>query len=107
MTAAQTRAVEHLRRDIVRLDCTGRRTAAGVRIVKRWDVRILRDGRVRVDAVCGWPTHTFDDIRRTVIIGRRGGLSGVGSAGHDPRAGNTPRVRGPGILYAMDAHRVF
>lgn len=103
-TRTQARVLVQLRRDIDRLD---RRARAGARKFKRWIVRDRPDGTVHVVSVVGWPTHPFDDIRREITIGRRGGLRGYGSAGHDPRAGDTPRVRGPRILYDMNARRAF
>lgn len=106
MTAAQARAVKALRANIQRLDCDARRTPAGRRIIKRWSVTLRHDGRVVVTSTAGWPTHCFDDITRVIKVGPRGGLDGFGNAGHGI-AGDTRDCRGPGLLYEMDAQRIY
>lgn len=120
MTEAQRKAVEALRRAIDRMDRVHRGPVAkgrtGRRCQKVWNVRVLADGAVEVVSVVGWKreardgqraaNHPFDDITRVVRIGRRGGLSGFGNIGHGD-AGDTAECRGPRVLYAIDAERVY
>lgn len=106
VTAAQYRALEALRADIQRVDCDARRTQAGPRIIKVWEVG-RAGSRLRVRSVAGYLGHPFDDIERTITIGPRGGLSGWRLVGHGERSGGTRRHRGPDLLYAMDAEGIF
>lgn len=120
MTEAQRKAVESLRRAIDRMDRVHRGPVAkgktGRRCFKVWKVQLGADGVVTVTSVVGWKreardgqraaSHPFDDITRTVRIGRRGGLSGYGNVGHGD-AGDTTTCRGPRTLYAIDAQRVY
>lgn len=103
--AAQVRAVKALRANIRRLDCNARRSKAGCRILKVWDVSMVGN-EVVVESVAGWPRHSFDDISRVVRIGVRGGLSGFGNVGHG-KAGDSRDCRGPRLLYDMDAQRIY
>lgn len=106
LNRAQAKALKALRANIQRLDCDARRTKAGRRIIKRWSVVVRGDGRVVVESVAGWPTHSFDDIARVVRIGVRGGLSGFSNLGHG-KAGDSRDCRGPRLLYEMDAQRIY
>jgi hypothetical protein len=67
---------------------------------------MLADGRVAVTSKVGFPTHCFDDITRSVTIGRRGGLEGFRNVGHG-KAGNTSTRRGPHKLYELNSDSVF
>ena len=117
MTKAQELAVAALRRSIDRTDRAARGPVAkgrtGKRTFKQWDVTVRVDGIVVVESTVGWkreyPTrvdHPFDDIKRKVYIGRRGGLSGYGNVGHG-KAGDTRTHRGPRTLYGIDRERVY
>ena len=102
---AQRRAIKALKANIRRLDCDARRTKAGRRVLKVWLVSMQGDVAV-VESVAGWPTHSFDDISRVIRVGRRGGLSGFSNLGHG-KAGDSRDCRGPRLLYAMDAQRIY
>lgn len=106
MTAVQARAVAALRANIQRLDCDSRRTPAGRRVIKVWQVDLRGDGRAVVTSVAGWPTHPFDDITRIVKVGPRGGYEGFRNQGHGS-AGDTRDCRGPRLLYEMNARALY
>ena len=120
MTDAQRKSVESLRRAIDRMDRVHRGPVAkgrtGRRCFKVWRVQLGADGVVTVTSVVGWKreagnglpaaSHPFDDIKRVVRIGKRGGLSGFGNVGHGD-AGDTTECRGPRTLYRIDAQRVY
>ena len=82
------------------------RSRGGRRYLKRFEAWLRADGRVQVETLAGYPGHTFDDIRRSVVIGKRGGLSGQGREGNG-RANKvkTKTVKGSQLLYAMNAQR--
>lgn len=117
MTKAQKLAVAALRRAIDRTDRAARgpvaRGRTGKRTFKRWDVTLRLDGVVVVRSCVGWkrekPTrmsHSFDDIKRTIYVGPRGGISGYGNVGHGI-AGETRTHSGPRTLYRIDRERVY
>lgn len=106
MTAAQATAVAALKANIKRLDGDSRRTKAGRRVIKRWNVTLRHDGRAVVTSVVGFPSHPFDDITRIIKVGPNGGLDGFSNAGHGA-AGDTRDCRGPRMLYRMNAQRIY
>lgn len=107
LTTHQKRAIKALRADILRVDRLIRvGPSPNRRRFKAWSVTVRPDGVAVVKSNVGWPTHPFDDIKRTVYVGRRGGLSGWSNAGHG-KAGRTRCHRGPALLYEMDAERIY
>jgi hypothetical protein len=100
MTAGQSRALRGLRGNIERTDIRG-----GDREVKGWVVT-MRGAEVVVESRVGHPAHPFDDIERKVWIEPDGSLRGYGNRGHGI-AGRTRTHRGPGLLYEIDAERIY
>jgi hypothetical protein len=86
---------------VIRVDV---RSRGGRRYLKRFVWSDLGDGRIKVETNAGYRGHPFDDLKRTFVIGPRGGLSGWGREGNG-KARRAATVSGAKLLYAMNALR--